>query len=91
MKPENILKKMSEAGKQAALAHPKVKLWAKVNHVDNFALAVFPTVYDAMMDVVIKQLDNDDSDCVTWFNKFSNVDFHKLVLTTGMEVYTLLK
>lgn len=87
---KKIITRLNKAGKKAGLAHPKAKLWAKVNHEDNFALAISSTVEEAMMDVAIDFIDAHDSTFIDWFNLESNREFKKIVLTTSREVYKLL-
>jgi hypothetical protein len=85
-----LIEALGKAGVKAGLAHPKAKLWAKVNHEDNFALAIHSTVEDAMLDVIGTRIDHKDTVCIDWFNEEVNKEFNKLVLTTSREVYKLL-
>ena len=87
---EKIIRKLIKAGMKAGLAHPKAKLWAKVNCEDNFALAISDTVNHAMMDVICDLIDAKDMTCVDWFNKESNKEFKKIVRETSRLVYRKL-
>lgn len=53
------------AGLKAALEHPKAKLWAEVNHVDNFTIAIAQTIDHGIMDAFDM---NNDEHC-DWLNK----------------------
>ena len=72
--------------------HPKAKLWAKVNCEDNFCLAVHSFAHDALMDEVVKGI--DDPTVVNWFNDFSGTDGKKLkafVMETCSEMYQKMR
>lgn len=86
---ENFKEKLRAIGTQAALGHPKAKLWAKANHVDNFKLAINPTCYSAIIDEVGRELDSKNMAVRDWFNDhIKEVD--KISLTAGEEAYKLL-
>lgn len=55
-----------KAGLDAALAHPTAKLWADVNHLDNFTLAIAGTIDHAIMGA----LNTDDSAHCEWINAY---------------------
>jgi len=67
MTPDEKLEKwLTEVALEAIKKHPKSKLYAKVNHADNFALAVFSLAHDAVMDEIS---DFEDPHDVVWYNK----------------------
>ena len=86
-----LIKLLNKAGKQACLNHPKAKLWAKVNHDDNFTLAMKSTVEDAMMDVICNRIDLNDKACIDWWNKECNGEFKRMTPAIAKECYQLLR
>lgn len=62
---EKYEKELFEIGLKAALKHSKAKLWAKVNHCDNFCLAIRGTVEQAILDEAILFLTDEDTE---WLN-----------------------
>jgi len=66
---QQIETKLERVAAKAILDHPKVKLIARVNHQDNFALFYARTAYCAMMDVICVQIEGKQKDAWTgWFN-----------------------
>ena len=61
---ERLDEQLAHIGLQAALSHPKAKLWAKVNCCDNFSLAIATTVEDAIISEVSLRLSREDIDWV---------------------------
>lgn len=55
-----------DCGLNAVCAHPKARLYANVNHEDNFSLAMMGTARDAIMDVVCRELEKKP--VLDWFN-----------------------
>jgi len=86
-----LLKALTNAGRKACLAHPDAKLYASVNHDDNFALSMGSTIQDAMMDVIIERVDAKDRTCIEWFNKESNRQFKQMAMAIGKECWTILR
>ena len=86
-----LIRTLAKAGKQACLADPKAKLYAKVNHVDNFALAMKNVIDDAMIDVISKRIDLHDVTCVDWFNRECNKEFKRIVIKVAGECYKILR
>lgn len=72
MTSEQIVAELEPIGLKAVLADKKVKLIARVNHRDNFALFYSRTAHDAMMAEVVKVVDS--ASCarrdafIDWFN-----------------------
>jgi hypothetical protein len=66
-----IASKIEPAGIKAVLAEPKVKLIAKVNNQDNFALYFTKVAHDAMLDALMPKLESRakaDQVYSDWFN-----------------------
>ncbi len=83
----DIIKQLNKIGRQAALNHPKCKLWAKVNCEDNFALVISSVVDLAIMDLVSsKIIENDNKEWRDWYDdNVKNLD--KIALSIGRKVY----
>jgi hypothetical protein len=63
---------LSEVGLKAVMKHPKAKLYAKVNHADNFALVMYNVAEQEIMDDVGMMFDKDSNPRdVDWWNKVS--------------------
>lgn len=80
-----------DVGLKAVLKHPRAKLWAKVNCLDNFSLAVFSTAESAVIDD-INLLDSDAD--INWFNHMCVPDpkkFQSFVLTICHEAHKVLR
>ncbi len=96
---ENTTKILRPIGIQAAVKHPKAKLWAKVNHEDNFIQAIKSTVHDALVGEIAKFLIPED---LAWFNTMlerprissncgSGTKFDAFVMDICREAYILLR
>ena len=57
---------LAEVGLKAILKHPKAKLYAKANHVDNFSLVMHDTAEGAVMDEVLLLFTKED---IEWLNR----------------------
>ncbi len=78
-------------GLEAAIKHPKAKLWAGANNVDNFSLAIFGTIHNAVLDDVILLLDNDDSEWLNEACKNNEKKLKEFVSKIAAEAYGKLK
>ena len=84
-------------GLAAALKHPRAKQWAKVNCEDNFSLAIYGTVHDAVLGEISDFLIPDD---VEWFNNMcrsgysssimGSSEFNKFIVDICREAYQTL-
>lgn len=90
---------LTEIGMKAVLKHPKAKLYANVNHVDNFALAMHTVAEQEIMDDVVMMFDrNSDPKDVEWWNKVSGrfpnehkSKFYSMVKNICIAAYPILK
>ena len=64
-KKEKMDKELAKVGLKAILKSKKVKLYAKVNHEDNFALHLAPVAHQAIIEDVSLLLTPDEID---WLN-----------------------
>ena len=86
-----LITTLTKAGKAACLAHPKAKLYAKVNSEDNFCLAMSGTIEDVMMGIICKRVDLHDDACVNWWNTECNRQFKRIVQPVAAECYKELR
>jgi hypothetical protein len=82
---------MQVAMRTAILKDERAKLWAKVNCEDNFCHAIYYTAESAVLDIVCREIEEEEM--VAWFNKAcrSARDLKAFVLVTCREMYKLLR
>lgn len=87
---KDIEDRMKVAIRTAIRKHSKAKLWAKVNHEDNFALAVLSTAEVAALNVIAY---DDSKPVVDFCNKMFDTPrkWQRFLLTTCREMYSLLR
>lgn len=100
---EQITKKLTAIAKKAVLAHPKSKLYAKVNHEDNFALVQARPAKDAMMDEICRKIDAKNPKVrnawIDWLNQATSTParnprhtcFDAVALSAARAVYKQLR
>lgn len=88
---ENITERVKKAMRTAIRKHKKAKLLANANCEDNFCLAVIPTAKDALLDLVIGEIETKQM--IDWYNEITKKawPFGSLVLATCREMYHVLR
>lgn len=78
------------AMRTAIRGHKKAKLWAKVNHEDNFAFAMWSTAESAALGIIAY---DDSKPVIAWFNSMFDTPrkWENFILTTCREMYSVLR
>lgn len=94
---QKLEKYLKEIALKAVLKHPKAKLYAKVNHMDNFSLVMWGVAENEICGEIIDDVVEFNREERAWFNKMHDTpsDYHskmrKFCIEIANEAYTLLR